>query len=58
MDMHISLSPLYSFDSCNHVLGSVVADCGGEQVLKGEGTGGKDLWQKLEAETCTSGEQR
>lgn len=58
MAMNISQSPLHSFVSCYHALGSAVEDCGGEQGLKEEGTGGKDLWHKLEAETCTSGEQR
>lgn len=44
VDIHISQSPLHSFDSCNHALGSTVENCGGEQVFKKEKrTGGKDL---------------
>lgn len=51
--IYISLSSIHSLDSCNHIHDSVVEDCGGEQKA---GAGEKDLWQKLEAETCPSGE--
>lgn len=39
LQSYISQSFTHSFDSYNHTLSSVVEDCGGEQVLKKEGTG-------------------